>query len=106
MVIYFTRYYLDTSVTMLNLYHDELIGNIEEYKGNKYLMVDDYTWDKVLDKIKGIGIKNLDNIKILIDTDDRLPEAITLKNAVILITCVIKDADNKFKHNVKHLKKI
>ena len=42
-MIYFTRYYLDTSVTMLNLYHDELIGNIEEYKGNKYLMVDDYT---------------------------------------------------------------
>ena len=60
----------------------------------------------MLDKIKGIGIKNLDNIKILIDTDDRLPEVITLKNAVILITCVIKDADNKFKHKAKHLKKI
>ena len=105
-MIYFTRYYLDTSITMLNLYYDELIGNIEEYKGNKYLMVDDYTWDKVLDKIKGIDIKNLDNIKILIDTDDRLPKAITLKNAVILITYVIKDAGNKFKHNANHLKKI
>ena len=34
---------------MLNLYYDELIGKIEEYEGKKYLVVDDYTLDKVLD---------------------------------------------------------
>ena len=33
--------------------------------------------------------------KILIDTDDKLSDDITLKNGVILVACVIKD-DNKF----------
>ena len=36
-----------------------------------------------------------DATKILVDTDDKLPDDITLKNAVILMTCVIKD-DGKF----------
>ena len=31
----------------------------------------------------------------MIDTDDKLPGYIALKNVVILITCIIKD-DNKF----------
>ena len=31
----------------------------------------------------------------MIDTDDKLPDDITLKEVVILITCVIKDG-NKF----------
>ena len=43
-------------------------------------MVDDYTLDKVLDKIKRIGIKKLEDIKILIDTDDKLTDNITLKS--------------------------
>ena len=42
-----------------------------------------------------MGIKNFDDTKILIDTNDKLPGYITLKNVVILITCAIKD-DNKF----------
>ena len=34
-------------------------------KGKKYLMVDNYKIDKVLDKIKRIGIEKPDNIRIL-----------------------------------------
>ena len=52
--------------------------------------------DKVLDKIKeGIGIEKFDNTKILIDTDNKLPDDITMKNIVIIIICIIKD-DGKF----------
>ena len=41
----------------------------------RYLMIDDFVPDKVLGKIKEIiGIE-----KILIDTDDKLPDDITLK---------------------------
>ena len=36
---------------MLNLYYDEIIRKIEEYGGKKYMMVYDYTLDKVLNKI-------------------------------------------------------
>ena len=36
-------------------------------------MVDDYTLDNVLDKIEKIDTEKLDDIKILIDTDDELP---------------------------------
>ena len=36
-----------------------------------------------------------DDTKILIDTDDKLADYNTFKNAVILITCIIKD-DGKF----------
>ena len=46
LVIYFNRYHSEKSVTILNLYYDELIGKIEQYEGKKYLMVDDYTQDK------------------------------------------------------------
>ena len=59
-------------------------------------MVDDCMLDQELDKIrKTIGIEKFDDTKILIDTDDKLPNNITLKNVVILMTCVIKD-DGKF----------
>ena len=52
--------------------------------------------NKVLDKIKEIiGIKQFDNTKLFIDTDDKLQDDITLKNVVILMTCVAKD-DDKF----------
>ena len=51
-------------------------------------MVDDYILDKVL-----VDIEKFDDNKILIDTDDKLPYDITLKNVVILITSVIKDGD-------------
>ena len=47
-------------------------------------MVDDYIPNKVLHKIKEIiDIENFDHIEILIDTDDQLPDDITLKNVVI-----------------------
>ena len=59
-------------------------------------MVDDYMLDKVLNKFKGlIGIEKFHDTKILIDSYDKLPDDITLKNVVILMTCVIKN-DNKF----------
>ena len=58
--------------------------------------VDDCMLDKVLDKIKEvIGIEKFDNTKILIDTDNKLPDDITMKNIVIIIICIIKD-DSKF----------
>ena len=52
--------------------------------------------DKVLDKIKEIiGIEQFDNTTILIETNDKLPYDITLKNVAILLICIIKD-ENKF----------
>ena len=56
-------------------------------------MVDDYTLVKVLDKIEKIGIKKLYDTKTLIDADDKLPDDISLKFTVILMTYVIKDCD-------------
>ena len=54
-------------------------------KEKKYLMIYDYMLDKVLGKIKEtIGIVKFDNIKVVINTDDKLPDYITLKNVVIL----------------------
>ena len=62
----------------------------------KYLMIDGYMLNKVLGNPKEIiGIKRFDDSKILIDTDEKLPDDISLKNVVILMTCVIKD-DSKF----------
>ena len=57
-------------------------------------MVDDYTLDKVLDKVKRIGIKELGDTRILIDKDDKFSYDINLKNAVILMRCVIEGVDN------------
>ena len=76
-MINFTRYHPDKSITVLNLYYDELI---EKYQGKKYLMVDDFIVDKLLDKIKRIGIEKLVNIWILTDTNAKLPIDITFKN--------------------------
>ena len=57
-------------------------------------MVDDYTLDKVLDKFKRICIKELGDSRILIDKDDKFSYDINLKNAVILMRCVIEGVDN------------
>ena len=95
LVIYFTRYVHNKSIKILRLYYDELIRYVEEREGKKYLVVYDYMLDIVLDKVKKIiDIKNFDNTKILIGTDDKLPDDITFKN-VIIITFVVKD-DGKF----------
>ena len=49
-------------------------------------MVDDYMLYKKLERIKKtIGMEKFDDAKILIDTDDKLPNNITLKNVVILM---------------------
>ena len=52
----------------------------------------------VLDKIKMIiDIEKFEDTKILFDADNKLADKVTLmKNAVILITCVIKDDDKLF----------
>ena len=69
---------------------------IEEHKLKKYLMVDDYILNEILHKIKEIiVIEKFDDSTILVDTDDKLLDYITLKNAVILMRCVKKD-NNKF----------
>ena len=92
LVIYFTRYVHNKSITILRLYYEELIGKIEKHEGKKYLMVGDYMQDIVLDKIKKlIGIEKFDSFKILIDIDDKFPDGSTFKNVAILITCVIKN---------------
>ena len=39
-------------------------------------MVNNYTVCNVLDKIKGIGIEQLDDIRILTDADDKLQDDI------------------------------
>ena len=45
---------------------------------------------KELDKIKKtVAIENFDDTQILIDTDDKLPNNITLINVAILMTCVL-----------------
>ena len=65
LMIYFTRYIDKKSIQMLNLhYHKwERLGTWSK----KYLIVDVYILDKVLDKIKEIKDTELDNTKILID---------------------------------------
>ena len=54
----------------------------------KYLMVDDYMLDKVLDKIKDItGTETFDGTQLLTDTDDKRPNDNTLKNVMIIMAC-------------------
>ena len=78
---------------MLNLhYHKcERLGTWSK----KYLIVDVYILDKVLDKIKEIKGIELDNTKIWIDTDAELIDHINFEDVVILMTYVKKD-DGEF----------
>ena len=62
----------------------------QRHEAKKYLKL----YDKMLGKVT-IDIVKLDDTKILIKTDNRLPEYITLKHVVVLITCHVKD-DDKF----------
>ena len=58
-------------------------------------MVDDHMPDKVLDKIKEmVSFEKFNDTIILIDTGDKLPDYITLKNVLILMACVIQDDAN------------
>ena len=55
-------------------------------------MVDDNILNKALKKIKEIkGIEKFDDTNILIDTGDKFPDDIILRNVVILMTCIIKN---------------
>ena len=84
----FTRY-------VLSWHYYELIEKIEKREEKSNLMVNDIL-NKVLDMIKEItGIDKFDNTEFLIEADDKLPDNITLKNVVILMTCVVTD-DGKF----------
>ena len=57
---------------MLSLNYHELRETIRKHEGKKYLMVNDYILDKILDKAKEtIGIVKFDDIKILTDTGDK-----------------------------------
>ena len=58
------------------------------------MIVDAYTLDKVLDKIKMIiSIEEFNDTKILVETDDKLPDDVTLKIVALLITCVSRIKD-------------
>ena len=51
--------------------------------------------DKASDKNKMmIRIEKMDDTKILIQTDDKLLDDVTLKNVVILIICAFKNDDS------------
>ena len=65
---------------MSSLYFHKLKIKIKENEGQKNLMVDDYVLNKVLDKTEEI-IRT--DTKILIDTDNKLPDDITLKKVVM-----------------------
>ena len=74
---------------MLSLCYRGLIWKIKEHE--KIFDNDDYMLDKVWDKIKLIiGIEKFDDIKIMIETHNKLPDEVTLKNVAIIITCAIK----------------
>ena len=80
MTIYFTRYVHSKFIKVLSLNYHEVMGKIEKHEEKKYLMVDDYILDKVLGKIKKImNTEKIDNTVILIDTDGKLPDDITLE---------------------------
>ena len=65
-------------------------------KEKKYLIACHCMLNKVLDKIKEIiGTEKFDDTKILIDTDDKLPNCISLKSFVKIMISVIKN-DGKF----------
>ena len=53
---------------MLSLYFDKLMGKIKEHERKKYLMIDGYMLNKVLDKIKEIiTIQKIHNTRQEID---------------------------------------
>ena len=58
-------------------------------------MVDEYILEHMLEKSKEIkSIEKLDDTEILIDIDDTLGDETTLKNVVMIISCIMKNYDN------------
>ena len=81
---------------MLILYYHELTRKIEEHEEKRYLMTMNIL-GKVLGKIEMVKDREkFDDAKILVDTDDKMLDEVTLKNILILILCVIKDKYDKF----------
>ena len=69
------------------------MGKTLKYRGRKVFNV---WWLFAKENIKEIiGIKKVDNNKVLIGADDKLPDGVSLKNVVILMTYIIND-DGKF----------
>ena len=96
LVIIYTRHVGKKSIKMLSLHDHESIGKTEENEEKRF-DGNDYMLDKIWDEIKDIiGIGKFDNTKKLIETNDKLPDDITLKNVVTLITCIIKDDGKLF----------
>ena len=96
MVNYFTRCVHNESIKLLSLHVNELIKKFKKHEGKKFFMVNDYMLNNVLDMIKEIlDIEKFDDATILIDTDDKFTNYITLKKFMILMTWFIKD-DGKF----------
>ena len=71
----------------MNLYYCELDRKIKKYdEKSKYLIVNDSVLNEVLDVIeKNVGIEEFANIKILIETGNKLPNDITLKDVILMI---------------------
>ena len=94
-MIYFGRYLHNKLIKMLILHYDKLIGKIEEHQVKIYLMVDNYMIDRVFDKDwknnRHWKKKFMILTRIVINTDHKLPNNVTLKTVLILMTCVIKD---------------
>ena len=78
--IYFVRYNHRKTVWKLSLHYHELMENIEEQNGKKYLETNNML-KRVLDKIKMmIGIEKFNNSKILIYTEKKLAYQVILKS--------------------------
>lgn len=88
LMIYFTRYYRGKSVRIFSLFYHKLMGKIKELEEKIF-----HGWWLLGKIIKIIVVEKFDDTKMLIKTDNKLPDEIILKNVVILITCVIKNGD-------------
>lgn len=92
LIISFVSYILKKSIKILSPHFQELVGKVKKYNAEKYLMVTDSVSNKI-EKVVGTEFgKN----KILIDTDDKFPNDIFLKEVFIILTCIIKDDCNYY----------
>ena len=63
--------------SLLKKVYHELMRKTKEHEWKRYLMVDAYILNRVLDRIKErVSIEEFDNTKILMKTDDKLPRNI------------------------------
>ena len=66
---------------MLRLHYHEIMERNGEWE--KYMMLNDFMLDEVLEKIRMIiSTEKFDETKILIGADNKLPDDVTLKNVV------------------------